>query len=75
MSLKKQKPVFDPVILVALGVGLITMAVVMLALPNQGGQGIAIGSGFWARISVAFITGLTTGGLSCLAVQGGLLAS
>src|SRR5512146_3119490 len=24
---------------------------------------------------VAFITGLTTGGLSCLAVQGGLLAS
>ena len=26
-------------------------------------------------IIVAFITGLTTGGLSCLAVQGGLLAS
>jgi sulfite exporter TauE/SafE len=24
---------------------------------------------------IAFITGLTTGGLSCLAVQGGLLAS
>ena len=24
---------------------------------------------------LAFITGLTTGGLSCLAVQGGLLAS
>ncbi|HZW03224.1 MAG TPA: hypothetical protein VFF68_04815, partial [Anaerolineaceae bacterium] len=27
------------------------------------------------NIVVAFITGLTTGGLSCLAVQGGLLAS
>lgn len=27
------------------------------------------------NISVAFITGLTTGGVSCLAVQGGLLAS
>jgi len=27
------------------------------------------------QIIVAFITGLTTGGLSCLAVQGGLLAS
>ncbi len=27
------------------------------------------------EVIVAFITGLTTGGLSCLAVQGGLLAS
>jgi hypothetical protein len=27
------------------------------------------------QIIVAFVTGLTTGGLSCLAVQGGLLAS
>lgn len=27
------------------------------------------------QLAVAFITGLTTGGLSCLAVQGGLLAS
>ena len=27
------------------------------------------------QLIVAFITGLTTGGLSCLAVQGGLLAS
>ena len=27
------------------------------------------------QIILAFITGLTTGGLSCLAVQGGLLAS
>ncbi len=28
-----------------------------------------------ANIALAFVTGLTTGGLSCLAVQGGLLAS
>ncbi len=28
-----------------------------------------------SQLIVAFITGLTTGGLSCLAVQGGLLAS
>ncbi|MEW6094874.1 MAG: sulfite exporter TauE/SafE family protein, partial [Chloroflexota bacterium] len=27
------------------------------------------------QIIVAFVTGLTTGGLSCMAVQGGLLAS
>ena len=73
----QQKPVFDPVILVALGIGFITMAVVMLALQNQGGQSVEIGAsaGFSGRIMVVFITGLTTGGLSCLAVQGGLLAS
>ena len=73
----ERKPVFDPVILVALSIGFITMAVVMLALQNQGGQEIPInsGSGFSGRLMVSFITGLTTGGLSCLAVQGGLLAS
>ena len=73
----KQRPGIDPVILVALGIGFITMAVVMLALQNQGEQGLAISasSGFSSRIMVVFITGLTTGGLSCLAVQGGLLAS
>ena len=43
----------------------------------QSGQGISIdaASGSWSQIVVAFVTGLTTGGLSCLAVQGGLLAS
>ncbi len=73
----QRKPAFDPVILVALGIGFITMAVVMLALQHQGGQSfdIGAGSGFPGRIMAAFITGLTTGGLSCLAVQGGLLAS
>jgi sulfite exporter TauE/SafE len=74
---QQRKPAFDPVILVALGIGFITMAVVLLALQNQGEQGYAIdaSSGFSGRIMVAFITGLTTGGLSCLAIQGGLLAS
>lgn len=73
----QRKPALDPVILVALGIGFITMAVVLLALQNQGGQSVAIGtgSGFSGRLMVAFVTGLTTGGLSCLAVQGGLLAS
>jgi len=74
---KNQKSAFDPVIFVALGIGLITMAVVMVAFQKQGDQAFAIGvgSGLWGRVTVAFVTGLTTGGLSCLAVQGGLLAS
>lgn len=74
---KEQKPAFDPVILIALGIGFITMAFVLLALQNQGTQAFSIGAGtgFSGRIMVAFVTGLTTGGLSCLAVQGGLLAS
>ncbi|MDO9301161.1 MAG: sulfite exporter TauE/SafE family protein, partial [Anaerolineales bacterium] len=36
---------------------------------------LAKDSGTWSQLVVAFITGITTGGLSCLAVQGGLLAS
>ena len=77
MSRSQQKPTFDPVVLVALGVGLIVVAVVLLAFQSQGGQAFAIGagSGFSGRLMVAFVTGITTGGLSCLAVQGGLLAS
>jgi len=74
---KEQKPAFDPVILVAVGIGFITMAVVLFAFQNQGDQALDIsaGTGLSGRIMVAFVTGLTTGGLSCLAVQGGLLAS
>jgi uncharacterized protein len=74
---KEQRPSFNPIILVGLGIGLITIAVVMFAFRNQGDQAFAIGvgSGLWGRVAVAFVTGLTTGGLSCLAVQGGLLAS
>ena len=74
---KEQKTAFNPVIFVALGIGLITFAVILFAFQNQNDQAFAIGAGtgFSGRIMVAFITGLTTGGLSCLAVQGGLLAS
>ena len=73
----QNKPAFDPAILVAIGIGLITFAVILVALQNQGDQALAIGAGtgLSGRIIVAFVTGLTTGGLSCLAVQGGLLAS
>lgn len=73
----QSKPAFDPAILVAIGIGLITFAVILVALQNQGDQALAIGAGtgLSGRIMVAFVTGLTTGGLSCLAVQGGLLAS
>ncbi len=74
MPTREQKSKFDPVVLVALGIGLLTFAIVMFFLQNQG---VANGSGTspLGQIFVAFITGLTTGGLSCLAVQGGLLAS
>lgn len=61
----------------ALGIGLLTIAIIMLVTQNQGEGGVSpgVGSGLTSGIWVAFITGLTTGGLSCLAVQGGLLAS
>lgn len=73
---RQQKTTFDPVIIMALGIGLLTIAIIMLVTQNLGGQGISIGAGSGsANLMVAFITGITTGGLSCLAVQGGLLAS
>jgi uncharacterized protein len=74
MPKREQKSRFDPVILVALGIGLLTVAIVLYILQSRG---VAISSETTpvGQIVVAFITGLTTGGLSCLAVQGGLLAS
>lgn len=74
---RQHKPAVDPVILLTLGIGLLTIAIVMMVTQNQGEQGISVGagSGLTGGVWVAFITGLTTGGLSCLAVQGGLLAS
>jgi len=74
---KERKPALDPVIIMVIGIGLLTIAIIMLVTQNQGEQGISINnvSNFSSNIMVAFITGLTTGGLSCLAVQGGLLAS
>jgi len=71
---RQQKPATDPVLLMFLGIGLVTIVVVMFAFQSQllavGDDTSSVG-----QIVIAFITGLTTGGLSCLAVQGGLLAS
>ena len=73
---KNSKPFIDPVILITLGIVLVTIAVVMIVFQsNSQAVNIADDSGTMSQLIVAFVTGLTTGGLSCLAVQGGLLAS
>ena len=72
----KQKPTIDPVIIVLLGVVFVAIAFGLVVFqPNAQSLSLAAGSGAWSQLVVAFITGITTGGLSCLAVQGGLLAS
>ena len=75
MSYRGQKSTITPVILTALGIGLLTFALVMFAFQSSVEQGVAADASAGGQIALAFITGLTTGGLSCLAVQGGLLAS
>ncbi len=73
---KKQKKTVDPVIIVVLGVVLVAVAFgLMIVQPNAQSLSFDASSGVWGQLVVAFITGITTGGLSCLAVQGGLLAS
>src|SRR5262245_61727483 len=74
MSSKKQNQVMDPVILVMLGIVLISIAIGLAVFQSKNADA-ARNSGTTGQLIVAFITGLTTGGLSCLAVQGGLLAS
>ncbi|HQV63129.1 MAG TPA: sulfite exporter TauE/SafE family protein [Anaerolineales bacterium] len=72
----KQKPTIDPVIIVMIGVVFVAIAFGLVVFqPNTQSLSLAAGSGAWSQLVVAFITGITTGGLSCLAVQGGLLAS
>jgi len=73
MSNKQNKSV-DPVIIVMLGVVFIAISFAMI-LFQSGSTGFSNDSGTVSQLMVAFITGITTGGLSCLAVQGGLLAS
>jgi sulfite exporter TauE/SafE len=77
MSAKKQNTTIDPVVIITLGVLLVGIAFILILMDTPGEQDVSIatGSGLWSQIVVAFITGVTTGGLSCLAVQGGLLAS
>lgn len=73
---RNQKLSIDPVILITLGLVLVTIAVVMIVFQSDlNSVNIANDSGTLSQLLVAFVTGLTTGGLSCLAVQGGLLAS
>ena len=72
-NLKKSS--IDPVILVTLGVVMVAAAYALIAFQSSGAQTIDSAPGTWGQIVVAFVTGITTGGLSCLAMQGGLLAS
>src|SRR5918995_1292888 len=73
---RNQKPSIDPVILITLGLVLVTIAIMMIVFQSDSNAvNIANASGTMSQLVVAFVTGLTTGGLSCLAVQGGLLAS
>ena len=73
---RNRRTSIDPVILIALGIVLLTISLVMIVFPsNVDPVSIANSSGAASQLILAFVTGLTTGGLSCLAVQGGLLAS
>ncbi|CAG1015472.1 hypothetical protein ANAEL_05276 [Anaerolineales bacterium] len=69
---KNQNKTIDPVVIISIGIVALVIAVVMIVFPAGAGMNA---SGTMSQIVIAFITGLTTGGLSCLAVQGGLLAS
>lgn len=73
---RNQKAPFDPIILIMIGIVFIAIAIGLAALQsNPNSVDLTSGSGTMGQLIVAFVTGLTTGGLSCLAVQGGLLAS
>ena len=75
MPSKQNKPI-DPVVIVMLGVVFIAIAIALVVFqPSSTSSNITKDSGAMSQLIVAFVTGLTTGGLSCLAVQGGLLAS
>lgn len=61
---------------VALGVALVAISFALVVFqPNAPSLNLNADAGVWSQLIVAFVTGITTGGLSCLAVQGGLLAS
>jgi len=66
----KKNTLINPIVIITFGVVLIAIAIVT---GYQSGSNNSDGN--TSQIIVAFVTGLTTGGLSCLAVQGGLLAS
>lgn len=73
---RNKKPTIDPVIVIALGVVFLTISIVMIVFQSNNYKvNLTNDASTLSQLAVAFITGLTTGGLSCLAVQGGLLAS
>jgi uncharacterized protein len=69
MTKQKNRPI-DPVIIISVGGVALVVAVLLAIFP----AGIT-SAGAMSQVMLAFVTGLTTGGLSCLAVQGSLLAS
>lgn len=76
MSSKKQSQIIDPVILITVGILLVTIAAILAIFQAKSNAvNVSNNSSSMSQLIVAFVTGLTTGGLSCLAVQGGLLAS
>ena len=74
MSKQQSKSSIDPVIVITIGVVFIGIALALVTF-QSGASSISNNSSAASQLMVAFITGITTGGLSCLAVQGGLLAS
>jgi len=62
MSKQQSKPV-DPVIIVTLGVVFLAIAFALIAFKPTS-QSINADSSAWRQLVVAFVTGLTTGGLS-----------
>ncbi|MBI5951573.1 MAG: sulfite exporter TauE/SafE family protein [Chloroflexi bacterium] len=68
--MSKNQNKIDPVVIISAGIVVLVIALVMVMFPAG-----ANSSGTMSQLMIAFVTGLTTGGLSCLAVQGGLLAS
>ena len=61
-------------ILIMLGIVFIAVAIGLAVVQaNPGSIELTSDSAAMSQLLVAFVTGLTTGGLSCLAVQGGLL--
>lgn len=70
---KNQTRSIDPVIVVMIGIVFVAIAIALLVVPSETIPTNT--SSAMSQLMVAFVTGITTGGLSCLAVQGGLLAS
>ena len=77
MASNKHRKQIDPVLMMSIGVGLVAFALILIIFKPQGLVIVPanVYAGQMGQLAVAFVTGLTTGGLSCLAVQGGLLAS